>query len=307
MHFTETCSLKINLTLRVLGPREDGYHDVHSLYWRIPSPEVLEIFPADCDCVHVFGADIPGENILTRLCRSLRMIHGAEGFPRLRLDLYKHVPMGSGVGAGSGNAAAFLKWVRRTQSLNGVNGCMPVRDIAALGADVAFLASDYDLALADGRGELLSLPDDIQLTDKLALSVVLVFPRWASGTREAYGRLDELRLACGKSCVSNALTARQESMRVLRDLSSGGRPGLLPNDFLACALADEGMRVCYNNLYEAADRFGACAWGLCGSGSAAFALFHPARAVEPYALRDFTRALEGEHFSSWVEQIIVME
>ncbi|MDR1482015.1 MAG: hypothetical protein LBI74_05255 [Synergistaceae bacterium] len=249
--------MKVNLTLRVFGRRKDGLHDVHSLYWRVRSPEVIEITEgADVDRISVIGADIPGENILTRVCRYLRTHRGEEALPPLCLRLFKHIPAGSGVGAGSGNAGALLRWFSRVSG-----SVLDTGDLLPLGADVVFLASGFDLALVGGAGEVL---DGIH--ENLNLPVVFFFPEWSSNTREAYESLDRI----GGRTVASEAESLAESRDVMDKLFNGMKAGLLPNDFIQCFKEQERH---YNDLYAAVESSGALAWGLCGSGSACFAIY----------------------------------
>ena len=264
MTFTEMCSIKINLNLRVLGLREDGYHEIHSLFWRKKSPEVLDITLSSEDKITVFGAEIPGENILSRTCRYLRSHCGDATLPPVDIKLYKHLPMGSGIGAGSGNAAAMLRWFARYTGRK-----LNINDTATLGADVAFLASDCNLATADGIGEILTGTDS-----KLDLTAVILFPSWTVNTAKAYAEIDKIRCYNKSKCDNirkdKKEQAAKESFEILNSLKSGRSVGLLPNDFIDC-LRD--YSTYYENIYTSADRAGALAWGLCGSGSASFALF----------------------------------
>jgi 4-diphosphocytidyl-2-C-methyl-D-erythritol kinase len=301
MIFKEECSIKINLTLRVLGKREDGYHDIHSLFWRRRSPEVLEIRESgDCDCLMVDGADIPGENLITRACRYLRSRYRDNPLPPLDMRLVKHLPMGSGVGAGSGNAAALLRWFFNEHAPgDGSNLC----DAASIGADVAFLASDYDLALADGIGEKLESLDGP--SGGLDLPAVIMFPEWRSDTAEAYASLDGSRETGSLALLPlSAPDAREESLTVLRGLKERRGLGLLPNDFISC-----DTRHCerYGVLYRIMEKAGALAWGLCGSGSSCFALFDDRDGKD--AISRLMRYIEPEGSSrfSWLHKTLVLE
>ena len=296
MTFIETCSIKINLTLRVLGRRDDGYHDVISVYLKLPGPEVLRIAPkgAGEDEVFVHGTAIPGDpkkNILYGACSLLRA--RSPSLPPLRIDLYKHLPSGSGIGAGSGNAAALIRWFERSAYAG--NGEVDVHSIARLGADVVFLASDDDLLLAGGIGDELravgEAPD---------LTAAIFFPKWRSDTSGAYAVIDRLRTdGAGAMTVPGAT---EESLLTLRRLRAGERVGLLPNDFVPCMSQWES---CYNSLYKALDDCGALAWGLCGSGSSCFGLFRRDGASERIArLSVGITAMPG---FDWIEQTLVVE
>jgi len=283
MFYTEACSIKINLALRVLDKRPDGYHNISSLYWRLKSPEVLDVdVDSRGDELEVQGADIPGENIVSRACAHIRSVCGGENLPGVRVRLYKHLPMGSGVGAGSGNAAALIRFLRRYgRQYRALPG------IVDLGADVVFLASDFGLALAGGVGDLLE-----GLDGELRNPAVILFPEWAVNTRDAYAAIDAVR-AGGRGAMAEP-EAREEAMSVLSALRGGRRIGLLPNDFMECV----PFRPRYDEMCRAADDSGALAWGLCGSGSAFFVLCeNPGGCVS---------ALRGREFK-WLRQILVLE
>jgi 4-diphosphocytidyl-2-C-methyl-D-erythritol kinase len=134
-------------------------------------------------------------------------------------------------------------------------------DAAALGADVAFLASGFGLAAAGGVGEDLE-----KVRGDLRLPVAIIFPEWSSDTREAYSALDR---EAGRMVINEA-DARAESEALLERISDGERVGLLPNDFIQCF---KKQKECYNYMYDMFDSSGAIAWGMCGSGSACFAIY----------------------------------
>ena len=293
MFFTGTCFIKLNLTLRVLSRRNDGYHDIFSLFWRLRSPETIEAdFDAERESLEVAGADIPGENILTRVCGHIRSVCGEESLPPVGIRLRKHIPAGSGVGAGSGNAAAFLRLFRT------LRGGSPVPGVSSLGADVTFLASGHTLALAGGIGDLLE-----GVSCDLRLAPVIFFPRWSAGTSRAYDALDEMR-ASGKAGVSSADEARDEALSVLSLLRRGERAGMLPNDFASCIGHDDE----YSALRHTADGAGALAWGLCGSGGAFFALFEPGDPGDRIpAMCEAIRGKDGKEKFQWLQQILVLE
>jgi 4-diphosphocytidyl-2-C-methyl-D-erythritol kinase len=290
--FILPCPIKLNLTLRVLGKCRDGYHEICSLFWRLRSPESLEAcFNSGRDGLSVFGDDIPGENLVTRAIRYIRDICGDDAFPPVDIRLYKRIPTGSGLGAGSGNAAAVIGLFRRI--CGGAKGA--VLDLVSVGADVAFLAGDYEVALALGRGEILEY-----LNGMPKAAVTLFFPHWRSDTRRAYEMLDEAR-ECGVACPVSVNEARDEAVSVLGLLKDGRRVGLLPNDFLCCV----GHEREYGEIAALADKSGALAWGLCGSGSAYFALFDSEDGV---GLRDMLVAIKNEKDGfQWLQKILVLE
>ncbi|NLL36143.1 MAG: 4-diphosphocytidyl-2C-methyl-D-erythritol kinase [Fretibacterium sp.] len=257
--------------------REDGYHDLVSLFLRIPSMESLRITPlkqASCDRVRTLGLEIEGENILLRALRLAR--EAGFSVPFLDVEIQKNLPPGSGLGAGSGNGAALLQWLA-------ANTPSPVWQQVArsTGADVSFLFSGAPLALVSGIGDV------IEPLPCFPLSALVVFPGWKVGTKNAYGELDE---RCGGVYSKKESEARSETDALYKALVEGRPCGFLPND-LASALLERFPR--YSELFVLFEELGYHAWGITGSGSAAFALSPKTRLPEV-------------PWPSWVEQVIFL-
>ena len=235
---------KINLTLRVVQKRPDGYHNLVSTFMRIASGDVLYITEASTGR-DIVTADIPleGENIVAKALRVAR----EEGFriPPLNVKIHKSIPPGSGLGGGSGNAAAILWWL----------GAEKVA--AKVGADVPFLASGLSIASVSGIGE------HIEPLKEACPHGVIAIPDWKTNTKQAYAELDEMGYE-----MMGLMLARKE-MRDIYHANAGRKVGLLPNDFLKVLLKEHPK---YNELFRMFERAGADAWGVSGSGSAAFAV-----------------------------------
>ena len=236
---------KINLTLRVIKKRPDGYHNLVSTFMRIPSGDVLYISESNSGR-DIVTANIPlqGENIVAKALRLAR----EDGFkiPPLKVEIHKSIPPGSGLGAGSGNAAAVL-W------------CVGAERVAAkVGADVPFLASGLSLASISGIGE------HIEPLKEVSPHGVIAIPDWETSTKEAYSELDAMGYGV------DTMLARTE-MRDIYHANAGRKVGLLPNDFLKVLIKKHPK---YNELFRMFDKAGADAWGVSGSGSAAFAVLN---------------------------------
>jgi 4-diphosphocytidyl-2-C-methyl-D-erythritol kinase len=185
---------KINLHLRVLGRRGDGFHEIHTLLQTIDladelragaaPPEVLElqVYPAGI----VSAGD---DNLVLRAAEALRRHAGVEA--GAKLDLFKRIPIGAGLGGGSSDAAAALVLLDELWKLH--LGPTVLRDLAAgLGSDVPFFLTG-GLAVASGRGEIVR-----PLPDLGHFGVVVCAPRIEVSTAEVYRRL----------AASSGLTAR---------------------------------------------------------------------------------------------------
>ena len=246
---------KINLTLRVINKRPDGYHNIVSTFMKISSGDVLYVSEstAGIDIVNS-NINIKGENIVLKALRVAR----EEGFkfPYLNVMVHKSIPPGSGLGAGSGNAAAILSWL----------GAQKVA--AKVGSDVPFLCSGYDMALVSGIGDNVERPKNA-----VPPHGVIAIPEWQTDTKNAYDEIDN-----DKSMVSgfDTMLARTE-MRDMYYANAGKKVGLLPNDFLKVLIKDNPK---YNELFSMFEHEGAVAWGLTGSGSAAFAVLNSPKLFE---------------------------
>ena len=152
----ETAAAKVNLYLRVVGKREDGYHLLDSLAVFAGIGDRLHVQAAEALSLSLagpFGAALSAEpdNLVLRAARALAAAAGVA--PRARLTLEKHLPVASGIGGGSADAAASLRLLCRFWNIS-----PPPADLAAIAAS---LGADVPVCLADrparmgGIGELL--------------------------------------------------------------------------------------------------------------------------------------------------------
>ena len=175
---------KINLHLQVLGPRNDGYHEVWTLMQTIGLFDELHatIAPAEVLELHVRPEGVlssGGDNLVLRAAESLRRLSGAKAGARIELD--KRIPIGAGLGGGSSDAAATLVLLGALWALHLEQS--EFDDLAAgLGSDVPFFLHG-GLAVASGRGEVIRPLPDLRNHD-----VVLCVPPITVSTADVYGR-----------------------------------------------------------------------------------------------------------------------
>lgn len=181
---TKASPAKINLYLRVMGKREDGYHEILSLMQKIDLCDEMDFRPsAGGISVHCPGTTLPEDegNIVYRAAsvfysRILRP-------PAIDISIRKRIPIAAGLGGGSSNAATTL------MTLNGMHGSPLTREElmeigAGLGADVPFFIFGNS-AWASGIGERLSKAPPLP-----PLWFVLVHPGFEISTRSVYQGLN---------------------------------------------------------------------------------------------------------------------
>jgi 4-diphosphocytidyl-2-C-methyl-D-erythritol kinase len=251
---------KINLSLRVLGVRPDGYHELRTILQSIALHDTLTIrtvrgpFRLTCD-----DPDCPSDstNLIWLAAERLWAAAGRRGSPRdISIHLAKRIPLQAGLGGGSSDAAAALRVLGRMWR---VDQARLRATGAALGADVPYFF-EGGTALGLERGDLL-----FALADHPAAWVVLAVPPFGVSTKEAFGWWDEI--AGGRAFKASRFRSA-ESLAL--QLEEGVALPELQNDLERPVVA---RRPQIKRLISAMRRAGAAHAGMSGSGSAVFGLF----------------------------------
>lgn len=179
---------KINLGLWILRKREDGYHDIATIFYPIDWSDILEVILVNDNQrdIRIFNYGLPlhitlKDNIIYK-AHQLMLQKGYINYIQdsIEVYLYKNVPFGAGLGAGSANAAYYIKMINTLYELN-----LSVEDMknlaSLLGADCAFFIENRP-ALASGKGDILK-PISINLSSYYLL---VVYPDIFISTSEAY-------------------------------------------------------------------------------------------------------------------------
>jgi 4-diphosphocytidyl-2-C-methyl-D-erythritol kinase len=177
---TEYARAKINLSLHVLGRRADGYHALSSVVAFADVADQLIIAPAERNSLSVsgtFAADVPvgDDNIIWKAWEHLR---GLMALPFVSVELKKNLPVASGIGGGSADAAAMVRGLLRL--VNALLDDAQVAQLSAIGADVpvCFIGK---ACLMEGIGEKISI-----LTEQLPPALVLVNPLLPCATSDVF-------------------------------------------------------------------------------------------------------------------------
>ena len=274
---------KINLTLRVLGVRHDGYHAVRTVLQSLALHDTLTVraargaFRIECDDP---GCPTDRTNLVWHAADLVWLAAGRADRPRdVVVHIAKRIPLQAGLGGGSSDAAAAIRALVALWRLD-----LPREQLhsiaASLGADVPFFL-EGGTALGLDRGDLV-----FPLIDQPAAWVTLALPPFGVSTREAYGWFDEDELST--SSVRRVLSGPP------RPGSGGPRPRFdgwsLPaaewgNDLeLPVARRHAEITAMTGHLRKV----GAFHAAMSGSGSAVFGLFRAAAAAKTAA-----KALSG--------------
>ena len=244
---------KINLGLRVLNKREDGYHNLQSYFVEIDLRDELGFSSSATFQLFVEGANVPDDdsNLISKAYKIIRAKTETVD-TEYAIHLKKKIPMGGGLGGGSSNAAATLNALNQLWKLNFTLQELEKMGVE-LGADVPFFIKG-GVQLVEGIGDILT-PMDYALLKEY--SFLLVVPPIHISTPWAY----------------NALNKTLQPNKRLPKFSPLSKPmkwELFDNDF------ERVIRKTYpeiSNIKEKLQNAGALYAGLSGSGSTVFGVF----------------------------------
>jgi len=286
--FTTRAPAKINLTLHIIGRRDDGYHALESLVAFTGAGDVLSLEPGpalslalDGPTARAAGAD--SDNLVLRAAR-----HAAEGIETLRLGafrLLKKLPVAAGIGGGSSDAAAALRLIARANDL--------APDDSRLMEAARRTGSDVPVCLIPrarmmlGRGETVGPALNIA-----ALPAVLLNPGAPVETKGVFAKLG---LAPGESRAGSAhpdIPQGADAETLWRLLAKGR------NDMEDAACLQAPIIVDALGVLAAAK--GCKLARMSGSGATCFALFSSRRAAVRAAA-----VIKGQHPEWWVKAAVL--
>ncbi len=249
---------KINLALEILGRRDDGYHELRTIFQAVSLADEISVRPLGETRIEIAvpggGAPEGPENLCWRAAEAYRE---ARGWPDgARIELTKRVPSGAGLGGGSSDAAATL--MALTELDSAPLEWEALREIAVeLGSDVAFFLMT-GTALGSGRGERLQA-----LPLLPPCWILLTKPQFGISTVEAYGMLAGGDYSHGEAVgrMAALLEGRADIEQIARQVR---------NDF-SRALVERWPEL--GELRGRLAEGGALAAEITGSGSAVFGIF----------------------------------
>ena len=226
---------KLNLSLRVIGRRDDGFHELDSELVLLELADRLLLLPG-CSGLRIEGegaADLPlgAENLATRGLRA-----GLGDEPDLVcLALEKRIPTAAGLGGGSSDAAAAWRLGRATRGITGPADATELADLATIGADVPFFAAEVAAGRIGGVGE------HVQPQAASVRQVVLLHPPVGLSTAAVFAELRQEEWGSGGNDLLPAARRLRPEIDELftRMRDAGGTPQLTGSGPTIFTLADD--------------------------------------------------------------------
>ncbi len=256
---------KINLGLRIIGKRTDGFHAIETVFLPLNLTDVLEFIEEgkNSTTMTVTGIVLEGDIEENLVVKAWHIMNEKFKIPPLSIHLHKTIPVGAGLGGGSADAAFMLKGLNEYFE-SGCSHAELKKYAAELGSDCAFFI-DNRPALGSERGEVLELLE----IDLHEYDILLIKPAIHVATREAYsGIIPQLPEKPLKELIKKPIKEWQET---------------IINDFEESVFKRyPEIKILKNRLIN----MGALYASMSGSGSAVFGIFEPE--VLPERFRDFT-------------------
>lgn len=256
---------KINLGLRILNKREDGFHNLETVFYPVPFRDVLEIIPNNILEFTATGLLVDG-NAEDNLC--LKAYHLLKkDFPQLpaiKIHLHKTIPMGAGLGGGSADAAFMLKLLNEKFKLD-LSTPKLLNYALQLGSDCPFFIKNKP-CFATGRGEIL---EEITV-DLSAYKIVLINPGIHVNTGWAFANVTPAPL--------------KKSIKEIIQQPIGRWKDELINDFEKPVFASHPqIKEIKETLYSQGAMYAA----MSGSGSTVFGIFKASFNSKPFADKNY--------------------
>ena len=269
---------KINLGLKILGPRPDGYHDICSIFQTVDLADVLHFRQGPENRLSCSDPSLPtNENnfVMKALHLFQQQVPGVESY---EIHLEKKIPVGAGLGGGSADAAAVLRAMNRYSGERLSYAALQTL-AQQLGSDVAFLING-GCAVVRGRGERIS---PVSATGNVTF--VLAYPGLEISSAWAY------------STLQGSLTPKTPYLNFIDSLSGGCVDLLelcsrLENDFQAMV---ERAYPIVAELGHILSSTGPQFLSMSGSGSCLFGVFEDRTAASSAAAQ-----LQAQGFRSFL-------
>jgi 4-diphosphocytidyl-2-C-methyl-D-erythritol kinase len=201
---------KINIGLRILSKREDGYHNLETIFYPISLFDeiILQIEKSESTTNSVIlkcnKSFIPlnSNNICFKAVEAFFRAFNIKGFYKISIDLKKNIPVGGGLGGGSSNAAAVLKFLIKYFQIDIKLNKAKILDLAlSIGSDVPFFLIMRP-CYAEGRGEKMKILNSF----KTGYDILIVNPNLHISTKWAFQNLNYQEGFAKEKLLHNVIT-----------------------------------------------------------------------------------------------------
>lgn len=244
---------KINLSLDVLGKREDGFHEINSVMGQIDLYDELS-FEKSGDII--VQSQFKDDIILKTIMKVRELFQIDEG---VTVFVKKNIPVSAGFGGGSADAAAALMALNELWGLN-----LKIEDLIKIGSEIG---SDVPFCLIGGMCFVAGKGEIIKKIDLPEMNVLVVNPGHEISTKEAYEKLDKMNYEKRFSSL------KLKGLRDVKEIAAG-----LHNDFIH--IQKEDVKEIVKGFIE----YGALNASITGKGPAVFGIFeNKEKAEEAYS------------------------
>ena len=241
---------KINIGLNILSRREDGFHNLETIFYPLAIRDALEVVEADQMKFTSSGLEIPGDAMDNLCLKAYYLLSKDYKLPPVHIHLHKNIPIGAGLGGGSADASFFIKLINQKFELR-MDTLQMEAYASKLGSDCAFFIQNKP-AIAVGKGDQLQTID----LDLSSYFIMLVMPQVQVSTSDAYRGVRPATMA---SSLADLIKLPIEAWRVAI------KNDFEPSVFLQYPIIAEVK----SKLYSAGALY-AC---MSGSGSSVFGIF----------------------------------
>lgn len=247
---------KINIGLNITERRPDGYHNIESVFYPINLQDAVEIKTIEGEepqggyKLKVSGTILDGTPDDNLVVKAYQLLRKDFNFPAQKIHLYKHIPVGAGLGGGSSDAAAIIKMLNEKFAL-GLTSEQMQNYAVQIGADCPFFINNTPV-FATGIGNIFT-PIEFSLHGK---TIILVKPDIFVSTRDAY------------ALVKPSPAAISLTEAIKQPISEWKQ--IITNDFEKSVFAKyPEIAAIKDKLYD----MGALYASMSGSGSAVYGIF----------------------------------
>ncbi len=242
---------KINLGLTIVGKRNDGFHNLETIFYPIALKDVLEIIQAENFTIKTTGIPIDGNSEKNLCVKAYQLLRQKFDLPPIYMHLHKTIPLGAGLGGGSSDGAAALLLLNQKFQLGLTQN--ELLDLALqLGSDCPFFILNQP-CLATGRGEKLH---PLQIPELTGLRIVIINPGIHINTGWAFSQIKTAPASASlQSIISKPVAEWKNTLR---------------NDFeQAVFTTHPEIKIIKEELYNK----GALYAAMSGSGASVFGIF----------------------------------